>query len=83
MGWEQNTYLRQEDFSMSAVVAMNEETIDWERTQTEYDKGHQLGVFYKCQCECGNIKTYRLNSIKFGHIKSCGCSIVSDSSFCA
>lgn len=33
-----------------------------------------MGVFYICQCECGNINTYRLNSIKFGHIKSCGCS---------
>ena len=50
--------------------------VDWERTEQEYAKGKQLGVFYKCQCDCENktIKTYRLNSIKFGHIKSCGCS---------
>lgn len=48
--------------------------IDWEKTKQKYDEGCQLGVFYKCECECGNINTYRLNSIKFGHTKSCGCS---------
>jgi hypothetical protein len=50
--------------------------IDWEKSELEYSKGNQFGVFYKCKCDCGNpeIKTYRLNSIKYGHIKSCGCS---------
>ena len=48
--------------------------IDWDKTQQKYDEGCQLGVFYKCKCECGNVNTYRLNSIKFGHTKSCGCS---------
>ena len=34
---------------------------------------HKDGVYWKCQCDCGNIiftKSYRLTS---GHTKSCGC----------
>jgi len=29
--------------------------------------------FVKAQCECGNIKEYRLSDIKNNHTKSCGC----------
>lgn len=49
--------------------------IDWDRTKEYYNKGKQIGMFYFCQCDCGSpIKSYRYNSIKFGHTKSCGCS---------
>jgi hypothetical protein len=27
----------------------------------------------KCECECGNIKNYRLSDLKSGKTKSCGC----------
>lgn len=30
-------------------------------------------LHYKCQCDCGNICYVRSDSIKNGHIKSCGC----------
>ena len=52
--------------------------IDYDRTTKEYEKGHSRGVYYKCRCQCGNIKTYRLNSIKYGHIRSCGCSKINN-----
>ena len=30
-------------------------------------------LHYKCQCDCGNVCYVRSDSIKNGHIKSCGC----------
>lgn len=30
-------------------------------------------TYVTCQCECGNIKDYYLNNIKYGTTKSCGC----------
>lgn len=30
-------------------------------------------VIVKCQCDCGNIKTYRLSDLKSGKTQSCGC----------
>lgn len=47
--------------------------IDWEKTMEMYNAGYRYGVFYKCRCECGTEKTYRLNTIKYGHTQSCGC----------
>jgi len=29
--------------------------------------------YWLCECDCGNIKTYRLSHIKQGRTKSCGC----------
>jgi hypothetical protein len=28
---------------------------------------------FKCKCDCGNIKIVRLNSLRTGNTKSCGC----------
>lgn len=34
-------------------------------------------MLYECQCECGNIKWYRLEDLKkLKHQKSCGCSLI-------
>lgn len=46
---------------------------DQQRTNQEYKNGHYYGAYYKCQCECGNIKTYGIRTLKNGHTKSCGC----------
>jgi len=35
--------------------------------------GKHYAKFYFCKCECGNIKTVRLNKLKYGEIISCGC----------
>jgi hypothetical protein len=40
--------------------------------------------FYKCQCDCGNIKEVRYDGLKYGTTKSCGCfknSILINSNF--
>jgi len=37
------------------------------------DKSGYYRQLVKCQCDCGNIKIYRLNDIKSGKTKSCGC----------
>lgn len=29
--------------------------------------------YYKCKCDCGNIKYIRSDMLKSGHTKSCGC----------
>lgn len=34
-------------------------------------KGH--GSYWLCQCECGNKTTVRIDGLKSGHPKSCGC----------
>lgn len=30
-------------------------------------------VFWKCQCDCGNIVLHATNALTSGHIQSCGC----------
>jgi hypothetical protein len=39
-----------------------------EETNTKYSK-----KYWKCECECGNIKKYDYYSIIKGYVKSCGC----------
>lgn len=43
---------------------------DW-----DYKKQHNIttGVYWKCQCICGNIKSVRVDCLIKGTIKSCGC----------
>lgn len=31
------------------------------------------GIYWKCQCDCGSIKSYRTNLLKNGKVVSCGC----------
>ncbi len=31
------------------------------------------GIYWKCKCECGKIKSFRTNALKNGKVKSCGC----------
>lgn len=31
------------------------------------------GVFWKCSCSCGNVKSYRTNILQKGKVLSCGC----------
>lgn len=37
-----------------------------------YDKEKRL-YFWKCECECGTIKTVQSGALKTGNTKSCGC----------
>lgn len=49
--------------------------IDKETTEKLKKQGKCYGVYVFCECKCGGeIKSYRLNSIKTGHTYSCGCS---------
>jgi hypothetical protein len=36
--------------------------------------GRSKKRFILCKCICGNIKTYRLEYLRSGHTKSCGCN---------
>lgn len=36
-----------------------------------YKKGS--GTFWKCRCDCGNYTTAKVDDLKRGHTKSCGC----------
>ncbi len=40
------------------------------QSSKEY-KGRNL--HYDCRCECGEIKVVRIDSLRQGHVKSCGC----------
>lgn len=43
-------------------------------TAIEVDEGHPgKRTFWVCQCDCGNIKSVRSDSLQSGGIKSCGC----------
>ena len=38
------------------------------------DKGTRK-TYWVCQCDCGNIKSVRSDSLQCGAIKSCGCRL--------
>lgn len=42
----------------------------WTVLKRDYTKNR---VYYICECECGNIKSIRLDALKCGQSKSCGC----------
>lgn len=44
-------------------------------------KGHGKPVFWKCECECGNIVSVEGARLKSGHTKSCGCYNPQSSNF--
>lgn len=39
-----------------------------------YDRAHNGGYRWLCQCDCGKTTIVRADELKFGHTKSCGCS---------
>ena len=44
-------------------------------TVLEYDHtGDRREIYYKCQCECGNVIVTRGSSLRSGHTLSCGCT---------
>lgn len=42
-------------------------------TIIEFDKKQGNMSKWRCQCECGNIKSVRIDHLKSGKTKSCGC----------
>lgn len=51
-------------------------SINYEKTEKQNYEGHNYGVYMNFQCDCGNNETLtrRLNLVKQGKIKSCGCA---------
>lgn len=39
----------------------------------EVPTSKQRRVYWKCKCDCGNIKEYSISYVKTNHTKSCGC----------
>lgn len=39
----------------------------------EHKVVNSKNIYWKCQCECGNVFTTRGTSIRFGQVLSCGC----------
>lgn len=42
-------------------------------TVVERDNSKKQGVYWKCRCECGRIKSVRSDSLELGKSVSCGC----------
>ncbi len=49
-------------------------SINYDETEAHNIDRMRHGVYFDFKCECGKIITRRFNSVKTGHIKSCGCS---------
>lgn len=43
------------------------------REATDEEKQYKKGVFWYCQCDCGNTIVTRTHSLRCGETKSCGC----------
>ena len=43
------------------------------REATDEEKEYKNGVFWYCQCDCGNTTIVRTHSLRCGETKSCGC----------
>lgn len=48
--------------------------VDYVMTEQNNSNGKHYGAYVVCECKCGTVKSYRLNSLKTGHTYSCGCS---------
>lgn len=42
-------------------------------TVIEFSHKEKNGVYWKCRCDCGNVKAIKAYSLKSGASKSCGC----------
>lgn len=42
-------------------------------TVIEYADTKKGRLYYKCRCDCGNIKTIASGALRSGHTRSCGC----------
>ena len=69
--FKKNVYKRAEKEIGKKYNKLTVVSVNHEKTEENYHKHH--GPYCDCICDCGNIKTYRLNAIKTGNIKSCGC----------
>lgn len=47
------------------------------RSENKYDERGKVirsgTYYYRCKCDCGNIKVVEGNELKRGNVKSCGC----------
>lgn len=43
-------------------------------TVVEFSHKADSGIYWKCECECGNFRTITQSALKRGATKSCGCS---------
>ena len=39
----------------------------------KFDRKDKQGVWFLCQCDCGNIKLTTLDRLRYGDTSSCGC----------
>ena len=42
-------------------------------TVLEFSQSHNKRNYWKCQCDCGNIKEFSTNDLTSHHVVSCGC----------
>lgn len=47
-------------------------SINYDETEEQYKNGNKY-IYCNFQCNCGNTIVRKLNDVKCGHIKSCGC----------
>lgn len=66
-----NGIAHRKDLSGKKVGKLTILEIDEEKTQERRLQG-ESHVFWKCKCDCGNIKSYSSNRLKEGKIYSCG-----------
>lgn len=41
-------------------------------TVLELDHVEKCGAFWKCKCDCGNVRVIRANSLRTGDVRTCG-----------
>lgn len=71
--YKAHMYERAENEIGSRYGRFTIESINYEETEKHYDSGERRGVYFNCVCECGEKRIHRFNSLKSGHVKSCGC----------